>query len=285
LKPVRLAEWRRLVFVCFDETAASFDLDPLGSAIDAYPLESMELVLSETNDRDFNWKVLLENYSENYHTPFVHPELDTSSSEDYPMIADGVVLYAWDRTAAAERFTCRRDQDHAAARRAGLGGVGNGSDGRSLRNRRLLDRLAEPDDERLPPARSWRCGWSRSVRRRLGSSADCSCGPTSTTTPASRSSPLTVLVHGQDVDICDRVQRSPQCRPRRRWCAGDRRGTRRLLRPRTPCGPGSDEHRLDSGEDTSVQPVQVLTGITSAGMRGVSQPTIVVVVDSHVGRR
>ena len=57
----------------------------------------MELVLSETNDRPFNWKVLLENYSENYHTPFVHPELDTSSSEDYPMISDGVVLYAWDR--------------------------------------------------------------------------------------------------------------------------------------------------------------------------------------------
>ena len=57
----------------------------------------MELVLSETNDRQFNWKVLLENYSENYHTPFVHPEIDTSSNEDYPMISDGVVLYAWDR--------------------------------------------------------------------------------------------------------------------------------------------------------------------------------------------
>jgi sn-glycerol 3-phosphate transport system substrate-binding protein len=41
--------------------------------------------------------ILLENYSENYHTPFVHPELDTSSSEDYPMISDGITLYAWDR--------------------------------------------------------------------------------------------------------------------------------------------------------------------------------------------
>lgn len=97
LKPVRLSEWRRLMFVCFDESAAPLDLDPLGRAIDAYPLETMELVLSETNNRQFNWKVLLENYSENYHTPFVHPELDTSSSEDYPMISDGVVLYAWDR--------------------------------------------------------------------------------------------------------------------------------------------------------------------------------------------
>ena len=57
----------------------------------------MELALSETNDRGFNWKVLLENYSENYHTPFVHPEIDTSSSEDYPMVSDGITLYAWDR--------------------------------------------------------------------------------------------------------------------------------------------------------------------------------------------
>jgi phenylpropionate dioxygenase-like ring-hydroxylating dioxygenase large terminal subunit len=27
----------------------------------------------------------------------VHPEIDTSSSEDYPMVSDGIVLYAWDR--------------------------------------------------------------------------------------------------------------------------------------------------------------------------------------------
>lgn len=97
LKSVQLATWRRVVFVCFDADAPMFDLGRLAMAIDAYPLESMELVLAETNERQFNWKVLLENYSENYHTPFIHPELDTSSSEDYPMISDGVVLYAWDR--------------------------------------------------------------------------------------------------------------------------------------------------------------------------------------------
>ena len=97
LNPVRLAGWRRLVFVCFDQHAPAFDVGALGAAIDAYAIESMELALSETNDRPFNWKVLLENYSENYHTPFVHPEIDTTSSEDYPMISDGVVLYAWDR--------------------------------------------------------------------------------------------------------------------------------------------------------------------------------------------
>ncbi len=97
LKPVQRAVWRRLVFVCLDMAAAPLDVGPLGRAIDAYPLESMELTLSETDDRRFNWKVLLENYSENYHTPFVHPEIDTSSNEDYPMVSDGLALYAWDR--------------------------------------------------------------------------------------------------------------------------------------------------------------------------------------------
>lgn len=57
----------------------------------------MQLIRSETDERAFNWKVLVENYSENYHTPFVHPEIDTTGSEDYPMVSDGPVLYAWDR--------------------------------------------------------------------------------------------------------------------------------------------------------------------------------------------
>jgi Rieske 2Fe-2S family protein len=97
LKPLGLSTWRRWVFVHADHTAAAPDLGPLGGAIDGYPVDDMHLVLSEAHERPFNWKVLLENYSENYHTPFVHPEIDTSNSHDYPMVADGLVLYAWDR--------------------------------------------------------------------------------------------------------------------------------------------------------------------------------------------
>lgn len=97
LKPVAIAIWRRLVFVHTGEPDAVLDLGPLAAAIDACPIESFELALSESHVRPFNWKVLLENYSENYHTPFVHPEIDTSASEDYPMVSDGPVLYAWDR--------------------------------------------------------------------------------------------------------------------------------------------------------------------------------------------
>lgn len=97
LTPVRTTVWRRWLFVCFDPDAPTLDLGPLGAAVDPYPIETLEPVLRESHVRPFNWKVLLENYSENYHTPFVHPEIDTSSSEDYPMVSDGLVLYAWDR--------------------------------------------------------------------------------------------------------------------------------------------------------------------------------------------
>jgi phenylpropionate dioxygenase-like ring-hydroxylating dioxygenase large terminal subunit len=97
LKRVAVAEWRRTVWVNTAHPDAELDLGPLSRAVDAFPIESFEHVLTESDERAFNWKVLLENYSENYHTPFVHPEIDTSSSEDYPMVSDGPVLYAWDR--------------------------------------------------------------------------------------------------------------------------------------------------------------------------------------------
>jgi choline monooxygenase len=89
--------WRRWVFVHPDAFADAPDFGPLAAAIGGYPVEAMHLVLHEAHERPFNWKVLLENYSENYHTPFVHPEIDNSSTHDYPMVADGLVLYAWDR--------------------------------------------------------------------------------------------------------------------------------------------------------------------------------------------
>ena len=97
LRRVAIATWRRLVFVHVADPGAELDLGPLARAVDACPVEDMTLVRSETDERAFNWKVLLENYSENYHTPFVHPEIDTTPTEDYPMVSDGPVLYAWDR--------------------------------------------------------------------------------------------------------------------------------------------------------------------------------------------
>ena len=97
LKPVAVAQWRRTFWINVADPSATFDLGPLAAAIDQFSIESFDIALRETHVRPFNWKVLLENYSENYHTPFVHPQIDTSAREDYPMVSDGRVLYAWDR--------------------------------------------------------------------------------------------------------------------------------------------------------------------------------------------
>ena len=97
LKPVAIAVWRRWLWVHAHPNSAPPDFGPLANAVAAFPVEGMDVVLREADERAFNWKVLLENYSENYHTPFVHPEIDTSPTHDYPMVSDGLVLYAWDR--------------------------------------------------------------------------------------------------------------------------------------------------------------------------------------------
>ncbi len=106
LYPVAVANWARFVFVHPDAAAPPLDLGPLGHALDPYPLDRFELAVREEHEREFNWKVLVENYSENFHTPFVHPELIVSGW-DYPIITDGPISLAWDRP-LAPRSTAER---------------------------------------------------------------------------------------------------------------------------------------------------------------------------------
>jgi phenylpropionate dioxygenase-like ring-hydroxylating dioxygenase large terminal subunit len=96
LHPVSVATWERFVFVHPDPAAPPLDLGPLAAAIDPFPVATYDLAVREEHERAFNWKVLVENYSENFHTPFVHPELIVDGW-DYPMVADGPISVAWDR--------------------------------------------------------------------------------------------------------------------------------------------------------------------------------------------
>ena len=96
LYPVSVATWAHFVFVHPDPAAPPLDLGPLAAAIDPYPLDRYELAVREQHERDFNWKVLVENYSENFHTPFVHPSLIVADW-DYPIAAEGAIALAWDR--------------------------------------------------------------------------------------------------------------------------------------------------------------------------------------------
>ena len=96
LYPVSVATWARFVFVHPDPAAPPLDLGPLAAAIDPYPLDGYELAVREQHEREFNWKVLVENYSENFHTPFVHPSLIVADW-DYPIATEGAIALAWDR--------------------------------------------------------------------------------------------------------------------------------------------------------------------------------------------
>ena len=206
LMPVHVTVWRRWVFVCTAAEAPPFHLGRLAEAIAPFPLETFRLVLSEQHVRAFNYKVLLENYSENYHTPFVHPEIDTSSSEDYPMVSEGKVLYAWDRPA--------HPTDEAGRIRAEL-----------LPGELGWERLAHATSDRPYGVGSYLTIWpnlmlnvfpdaalamwvepldavTTRVERRLYVAAGASDAAATATVEAHR------LVHQQDVDICAAVQRT-----------------------------------------------------------------------------
>jgi phenylpropionate dioxygenase-like ring-hydroxylating dioxygenase large terminal subunit len=91
-----VATWGRFVFVCPRADAPPLDLGPLAEALNPYAVESFTEVVRDSTERAFNWKVLVENYSENFHTPWVHPELIVRGW-DYPIVNEGAVSLAWDR--------------------------------------------------------------------------------------------------------------------------------------------------------------------------------------------
>lgn len=77
LTPVRVAEWKGLVFVNLDQGAVDLDawLGGLADAVAGFELEAMTHVATVTFDLAASWKVYGDNYMEGYHIPFVHPGL------------------------------------------------------------------------------------------------------------------------------------------------------------------------------------------------------------------
>ncbi len=206
LKPVGLATWRRWVFVHVDATAAAPDFGPLAAAIDAFPLEAMEIALSESDERSFNWKVLVENYSENYHTPFIHPEIDNSASHDYPMVSDGLVLYAWDRP-LQPNDDAGRAMNQLLPGEPGWDAVATATTGQPYDRGSYLTVFPNLMVNVFPDAAlaMWVEPLSINrtvVHRRLYARPGADGEAVAANIAAHR------LVHLQDVDICQRVQRS-----------------------------------------------------------------------------
>lgn len=69
LREVQVTTFARSIMVNVDTSAARFDAGPLAAGLAPYDLDELELGERTQYERRFNWKVLLENYCENYHTP------------------------------------------------------------------------------------------------------------------------------------------------------------------------------------------------------------------------
>lgn len=78
LLPVRVEELRGLVFVNLDRDAPPL-ADQLGALFDecvGLPIDSLIYSHRVVHDLAVNWKTYTDNYSEGYHIPLVHPELN-----------------------------------------------------------------------------------------------------------------------------------------------------------------------------------------------------------------
>ena len=96
LREIRVATFARSILVNLDRSARSVRSGPLGAGLEPYRLDELEIGERTHYECHFNWKVLLENYCENYHTPFIHSQLPVAGYE-YPIECAGNVVFAWDR--------------------------------------------------------------------------------------------------------------------------------------------------------------------------------------------
>jgi Rieske 2Fe-2S family protein len=84
LRPVRLERWQGFLFVSLVEEGPSLR-DQLGDLVDhfaRFDLASLRVAHSVTYEAGANWKFVAENYSECYHCPGVHPQLNRLTPYD-----------------------------------------------------------------------------------------------------------------------------------------------------------------------------------------------------------
>ncbi len=76
LKPVKVEVWAGLVWINMDPAAAPLAdfLGPIQERLAPYRFERMRLVADQTVSLDANWKTVIDNFNEQYHVDFLHPQ-------------------------------------------------------------------------------------------------------------------------------------------------------------------------------------------------------------------
>jgi choline monooxygenase len=77
LKPIRVGRWLDLVFVNLDGNASSFEehIRPLAEFVSGYDLSRLRRADGWSLEYPGNWKVSVEGAIEDYHLPYVHPQI------------------------------------------------------------------------------------------------------------------------------------------------------------------------------------------------------------------
>ena len=78
LSPIAVEVWADLVFMNFGDPESRFDdaLSPLLDRMENWQLDRVRIKKTLSYDVQANWKLIFQNYSECYHCPTVHPDLN-----------------------------------------------------------------------------------------------------------------------------------------------------------------------------------------------------------------
>lgn len=107
LPRLRMETWQGFVFVNFDGDAPSLlaRIGGLNDYVGPYRFDEMVAIEMKRLEVDWNWKVSLENFSEAYHQPCVHPE---TAEAGFP--AEGTTYYDNDGGPWSAFFIASKDR-------------------------------------------------------------------------------------------------------------------------------------------------------------------------------
>ena len=92
LHEIQIREWAGLVFANLDGKGGSFDsfIAPLAERMGGYDMSQLHLAGEAAASAEANWKVVVENFVESYHLPWVHPQMNGyNPMEDHYQILGG----------------------------------------------------------------------------------------------------------------------------------------------------------------------------------------------------
>ena len=216
--PVRLATWQGFVFVSLDAEAQELAdwLGDLATHLDRFDFGALRVAHTETYEVEANWKFVAENYSECYHCPGIHPQLNKLTPYDLggDYAPDGPWQGGW-MELVDDAETMALDGGHRAGRPA-MAGI------TELDERRIYYYLLWPHDVPVDPPGlpALAIASCRPARITPGSSASgCSSRRRSRRRASTRPmrSRFWDLTNRQDWHVCELQHRGTRSRS---WTAG-----------------------------------------------------------------